>query len=229
MNPMPHKDPIAKAAYYREYRERNKAKLVEMARQWRADNVEVLAVKKKADYRNNMDAYKARAKASRERRADEIKALHRTPEFKQAKNAARRTRYANDEAYRQSVLAEQRAMRLLDGGKINAVRRVRNAKKPFWMKRYERALNKAYYNGAAIIDRIALRSYYKQIFTQPAATCEYCRGMFPIREIVLDHKQPYALGGCHAVPNLQVSCHPCNRAKHTTPYEKWVAIPERNT
>lgn len=108
--------------------------------------------------------------------------------------------------------------------RLNEADRQRRNSWPFWKKRYEKSLEKANRNGVEVTDRESLIAYYRQIFTQDAAICDYCRGVFAIREIVIDHKQPYAKGGRHVVTNLTTSCYPCNRRKNATPYDKWISM-----
>lgn len=95
---------------------------------------------------------------------------------------------------------------------------------PYWQKKFYRALGKARRASAEIIGMPSIREYYRQVFSRGSEVCFYCRGRFPIEDITIDHKQPYALGGQHMVSNFEVSCNSCNVKKHTTPFEAWVAL-----
>jgi 5-methylcytosine-specific restriction endonuclease McrA len=224
---MPFKDPIIAAAYAKEYREKNKARLVENDRIYRNENAELICQRKKDEYQRDKETIKARVKAWAIANPERVKAMKQSPEYKARKNEARRAKYAEDKTYRTKILRQIGQSRQVHGAEWNARRREREKGKSYWVKRYERGLCKAYKNGAEIVDRPALRSFYKAVYTQTACVCDYCRGLFPIRDIVIDHKNPYARGGSHIVTNLAISCAGCNNRKHTTPHDAWVSKIER--
>lgn len=220
---MPHVDLEARRAYHKAYRERNRERLAAQGRAYRQADPEALAAKKRADYEANKEAYKARAKTSQERRAEAIRAQRASPEYKAQRNEMRRALYAMDAVKRAAMLQQSAKAWAKHAADWNARRRQRNAAKPYWLKRYERALIKAYVAGSVIGDRTALRSFYQQVFTQSAAVCDYCQRAFPISQIVADHKTPYAKGGLHIVSNLAISCVNCNNHKHTTDHDRWLS------
>lgn len=235
---MPHKSLEERQAYHRAYREKHRESLAAKEQAFKAANPEKVAAQKRADYEKHKDAYKARAKASRERRADEIKAHRSTPEYRAKINEARRAAYIphplpppktreeiladkradyarNKDRYRKQGRAYYQANRHLWTGKWGTL--------PFWERRFRHNLSKACAKGAEIIDIDSIREFYRQVFSQPQATCDYCRGVFPITGIVVEHKHPYVLGGVHSVSNFAVSCSLCNLKKGELPYESWIA------
>lgn len=240
---MPHKSTEERQAYHRAYRERNKVKLAEQGREYREANADQLKVGKKLDYEKNADAYKARAKASRERRLDVIKAQRSTPEYREKVNAQRRAAYVPKPS-RPLLTVEEKLQRKRDEYVANKARYSAHAKtyyathkelwkggwskKPYWQQKFQRGLTKAYGKGAEVIDIPSIREFYRQVFSQAEAICDYCRGRFPIKEIIVEHKNPYCLGGEHAVTNFAVSCNPCNLHKGTTPFEQWTSFAATN-
>lgn len=204
--PMPQKSPEARAAYQKAYREKHAEKLRFQNAAWRAENAEAIRESKRQDYLLNMEAYKARAKASRLARLDEIRAFRSTPEYREARNTRRRDRYKNDPDYRDSVLQYQRESR---------------PGLTYWRLKFVRGVQKAISKGASIGDMAVLRAYYREVFSKPSETCTYCQTQFPIREITIDHKRPFALGGKHEVSNLTVSCLACNIKKGIVPFDEW--------
>jgi len=160
---MPHADPIVRAAWQKAYRERNKERLRDFGKAYRASVApDVMRAKKRAEYEKHKADYVARA--------------------------------------------------------------VENFKsQPYWKQKYWKTLTKAKSKGAVIVDLPSIESFFKQVYTQTAAVCDYCRGLFPIRDIRIDHKNPYALGGIHCVSNLAVSCDACNHKKRAKPYDVWIA------
>jgi len=235
---MPHKTLEERQAYHRAYRERNKAKLAEQSREYREANADQLKVAKKLDYEKNSDAYKARAKASRERLKDVLKARRSTPEYREHVNAQRRAKYVphplvllteeeKRERKRQDHLNHKDARNENARAYYQANKHLWEGlwgKLPYWQQKFRRGLTKAYGKGAEVIDIPSIREFYRQVFTQEDAICDYCRGRFPIREIIVEHKNPYCLGGEHAVTNFAVSCNPCNLHKGTTPFEQWTSF-----
>lgn len=97
-----------------------------------------------------------------------------------------------------------------------------DSKKPLWLIKFSSGLSRAGFIGAVIVDRDALREFYRQVFSKPDGICVYCLKVIPIQKITIDHAVPYALGGVHAVHNLAVSCKSCNDHKHITPPDKWL-------
>lgn len=236
---MPHADPVVRSEWQRAYRERNKSHLAELGVAYRVANAGTLAASKKAEYERNKEAYKRRAKESRERNRAALKAKRSTPEFRNRRNAARRAAYvAKPKATpktREQILADKKADYALNREHYRAVQKAYyqsnkpkwkelDARKQYWQRKFHHGLSKAYSKGSTVIDLPAVRAFYRSVFTQTAAVCEYCRGLFPIREIIIEHKQPFVLGGCHVVYNFAISCNPCNLRKGITPYDKWIAL-----
>lgn len=91
---MPHKDPTIKAAYFKAYRERNKARLTALNAQYRALNADAIKEKKRREYLEYIEAYKQRSRARWAARKDEINAKRRSPEFKARKNEQRKAWWA---------------------------------------------------------------------------------------------------------------------------------------
>lgn len=239
----PFSDPIQEAAYQLEYRQVNRERLTENAKIWRQKNAESLKEKKRQDYLKNKDAYKARAKASQERRAEEIKAFRSTPEYKEKKNTRRRAQYlalhgppkviipkTHEEILedkRQYYLENKEAHRTRMKAYYEANKELwqeYQKSREYWKRKFYGGLCKARWKLAEIIDFESLKEFYHQVFTKESDTCTYCRGTFPIRSITIDHKQPFKLGGKHEVSNLAVSCLLCNLKKGVTPFEQWLAL-----
>jgi hypothetical protein len=277
---MPHTDPVAKAEYFRAYRERNREKLVAMGKLYRESNASRLAERKHEDYLQNMDAYKRRAKEHRERNAEKIKAQRSTPEYKTNKNSLRRERYESDPNYKAHILDAQKQFLNANRDDINARRAAkresnpekyreqrrqwclknpekvremkhenyvrnlererekrrnyyaknkklwsgRHLRRPYWQQKFYRGITKARRKGSEVVDTQSLREFYRQVFEKPEAVCEYCRGVFCLRDITIDHRQPFVLKGKHEVSNFAVSCLPCNLKKGEKPYEAWRSI-----
>lgn len=160
---MPHKDPIVRAAYQAEYRQKHAERLRRNGFIYRAAHHEELLEGKKRHYRENETAYRERSK----------KHWH---------------------------------------------------SRPYWFQRFHHAKGKAIRRGVYIGDLNALAAYYREVFSRPSAVCSYCRGEFPIGEIVLDHKEPLSRGGSHEVSNLMVSCVACNYEKRAKPFALWQAM-----
>jgi 5-methylcytosine-specific restriction endonuclease McrA len=93
---------------------------------------------------------------------------------------------------------------------------------PYWRLKLQRANKKARAKGAVIDNLASIEAYFKQVYSQPSAVCDYCQQAFLIKQIVIDHKHPYARGGRHAVSNFAISCFGCNNRKLATPYDKWL-------
>ena len=98
----------------------------------------------------------------------------------------------------------------------------------YWELKLARSLNMARKKGAEIIGLESLKEFYKQVFTQPSAICDYCHQPFLIRKITVDHKHSYKLGGKHEVSNLALSCALCNNRKGSRPYNDWMLYLERS-
>jgi 5-methylcytosine-specific restriction endonuclease McrA len=139
---------------------------------------------------------------------------------------------------RASILAKTKARALANPERLKAVKQREQAKNrsrylasakrqwnqmAYWERKFHNTMNKAKAKAAAIIDVDNIREYYRKVFSRSHETCTYCRGIFSIRAIVIDHKQPYALGGRHEVSNLVVACNLCNHSKRAKPYKEWVA------
>lgn len=96
--------------YHRDYAAKNRERLSEYKRTWYQDNVEVEREKRKVNYQNNKEAYKARAStwsaANPERRGEIRRASDRRhPEIKEKASLKRRATKRN--AFVESFTADQ--------------------------------------------------------------------------------------------------------------------------
>lgn len=58
-----------------------------------------------------------------------------------------------------------------------------------------------------------IRQYWLLIKSKSCVECHWCRKIFPISEIEMDHIIPISRGGRHVLENICPACRPCNRRK----------------
>lgn len=189
--------------------EERRAKRRAYLRQYRATHYEHVLAYDRAYRAKNSEKIKARLKAWRLSNAERIKVGRHTQSYRAYANMIRRDRYQND--------PEFKAQQLALGS--NYLKR-----RPLWMRRNEYGMRQARRSSAKIVDPDSVREFYRQIFSQPQATCAYCLHVFQISDIVVDHMKPFAWGGEHAVSNLTPSCKTCNLKKGSIPYDTWVNL-----
>lgn len=104
----------------------------------------------------------------------------------------------------------------------NNERQKRYRRENVWNVRFSQGLHHARRLAVPIGDLDALRYFYKAVFAHPVAICEYCELEFPIKQITIDHKRAFKLGGIHEAGNLAVCCCNCNVKKGIKPLETWL-------
>jgi 5-methylcytosine-specific restriction endonuclease McrA len=143
----------------------------------------------------------AQQKANRERRRDELAALHRE-------------RYAKN---RERVIEERREFRAREAARINEERRRKRAVSP---ERY-RAMQRAYYaaNREVIIERVKARNFRRrwvdleELIARDGLLCGICGDFLDPGLADVDHVHPKSLGGSNDLSNLQLAHVTCNRSK----------------
>lgn len=82
--------------------------------------------------------------------------------------------------------------------------------------RSESSLKRAKRKGVEIVNRPAVREFYRKMRDPHAAVyCTWCPGMTPlaVNERTVDHVIPLAQGGKHCVSNFVYACRSCNSSK----------------
>jgi hypothetical protein len=237
---MPIKDPIARAAYAKAYREKNRDKMAKFRRDWltarpnferdrsrkrredseyklyqqayrrnnkeriattsaarKAANPELHKQRKREEYEKYKEAYLNRARNHWAKFRDEYNAYRKTPEFREQKNASRKTWWSS---------------------------------LPLWERKFYSGVSQVYGRKHASFGKDHLntiKQFYKQAFSTETVGCAYCeKVVYPVNACV-DHKQPYRFGGKHEASNLAVVCVDCNLLKGATPWEVWSAYLEK--
>ena len=54
------------------------------------------------------------------------------------------------------------------------------------------------------------KTYYKYIMMAP---CYYCKYVFLINNLTIEHLVPRSIGGSNDISNITLACAPCNRQK----------------
>ncbi len=68
----------------------------------------------------------------------------------------------------------------------------------------------------------------KGVMLRDQNTCQYCRKVFPVKELTIDHVIPTSRGGVSSWENLVTACRPCNHRKGDhTPAEAGVPLLHR--
>lgn len=93
----------------------------------------------------------------------------------------------------------------------------------YWDRKFRNSMAKAYCKASAIVDTDSIKQYFREVFTKEKDVCTYCNETFDIKQITIDHKTPYKLGGRHEISNFVVCCLSCNIRKNATPYPEWIA------
>jgi 5-methylcytosine-specific restriction endonuclease McrA len=114
-------------------------------------------------------------------------------------------------------------------GRVKASR----AKNPTYYKAYiaawkgaNRSLRSAVQakrNDAIAAGGAEVKQFVYKLLSQPNLTCEYC-GVDVVGSAHVDHRVPLALGGAHAVDNLQILCPDCNTRKGAKPPDEFFVL-----
>jgi hypothetical protein len=62
------------------------------------------------------------------------------------------------------------------------------------------------------------------VLTRDGFACVYCREVFAVAQLDVDHKQPRSRGGTDDAANLVTACKPCNKRKGTLTYEQFMLM-----
>ena len=57
------------------------------------------------------------------------------------------------------------------------------------------------------------KSLKKKVFKRDSNTCHYCKIIYPVKELTVDHYIPYSVIKQHSLNNLVAACQMCNAAK----------------
>ena len=57
---------------------------------------------------------------------------------------------------------------------------------------------------------VARRRRRRSLYTTYGGACIYCKQVFPMEQLTLEHLVPRSLGGSNALHNLRLACLPCN-------------------
>lgn len=196
----------AHAAYMREWRKKNDARLREEGK-----DPEVLARRRAAVYKHraaNPDKIRAAKAAYREKNAAHIKEWEKAYKAKNAahiREVSAAYREKNAEARHQRVVEYRRANReLLNARSSEWARRNPEARRLIWQARRARKLER----GGQLSKGLVQKLYKAQ-----KGKCPCCH--LPLGEKYhLDHIMPLALGGEHADENMQLLRDRCNMEKH---------------
>lgn len=233
---MPYKDPIVRAAFLKEYQEKNREKLFKYKQEYRAKNAEKLRAEKaawraanrprliaknKQYYQDNKHLWPEKTKKWKEANRDRVRA------------AALEQYYKHKERY----LENGRKWRAANRERQRATERLRHAKNPEkararWAKYRKDPHYIAMSRAHATIRRSRkvtpslnfkdVKAFYKFVTSSMTIECCYCGIKIPGTKAHIDHFIPLAKGGLHELDNLRASCRKCNQSKGGKLYEEWM-------
>lgn len=240
-----------KPGWWKEYYQRNKAKVNARNKAWLEKNREKMLPKLRAKWRRN--AVKNRLKRNASRKARRLK----NPEPYRARNREwqkRRWSYRqeymrnyylknNSKLKKQSAdyyaknkkrcLETSTAWKKRNPLKVAGYQKTHRPKAIIYHRKW-RALNRGRWAAqsqrrralqrAAAINLKSIAEWMQSVRKKERATCYYCRSVVSAKTIHFDHIVALSKGGAHSVDNLCVSCASCNLRKSTKSVQAWVRI-----
>jgi 5-methylcytosine-specific restriction endonuclease McrA len=183
---MPHKDPIKKAEYQREYAKKYNQ---------RPEVIERVRLRERAWRENNREASRAKAIRWRHRHPEKVREAeirYRARNLEKARAYAIKWRRDHPERARESTR--------------NWFKRNPHLVLFYSQKRWAKKRK-------AVSDLTGISAFTKKVRSQRLVTCYYCEKLVSGKIAHFDHIIPLSKDGKHCVENLCVACPTCNHSK----------------
>lgn len=210
---MPLKDPEARRAYQKQWRDANQ----QWTTAWRSSNRLAIAEYHRTHYKANREENRRKHRAYYIAHRESVNARLKANKLK---FPSRWKEYQNNyNATPKAVLARKLWVKN-NPETVKAARRLwteRNRHKTLQYRSKRRAIQYR----ATIGDISVITRWTKRWRASSAVVCYWCLEVFTPRECASDHIIPLDGNGPHSIENLCISCRTCNVKKHTKSLNEW--------
>lgn len=197
----------SKPGWWKEYYQRNKAKVNAKNKAWIEKNREKMLPKLRAKWRRNLVKNGARKRVQKAalRKAD--------PErFRAYNRKSQKQCWPKRQAYARAHYQKHK-----EELKLASLQHYReNKEQHFEYARKRRALKMK-----ATVNLKAINEFIRRVKSKPTVICYYCGSDVPTNAMHFDHIIPLIKGGSHSVENLCASCPTCNLTKNASTIKAW--------
>jgi 5-methylcytosine-specific restriction endonuclease McrA len=196
-----------KPGWWKEYYQRNKAKVQARNKAWLEKNKEKMLPKLRAKWKRNQIKNRERKKAQKAAR----RKLNPVPFRTSNKNSQKRC-WTKRQAYARAYYQKHKE-RL----KKRCIERYQENKP----RAYEYAQKRRALKMKATVNLKSISEFRSRVKSKPFIACYYCEKIVSTKAIHFDHIVPLIKGGSHSVENLCVSCPTCNLTKNASTIKTW--------